>query len=285
MRNRGIFVFDIDDFNGATVGGEWLVPLGEYFEAGAGVGFSRRTVPSVYADFVDVGRHREIEQDFRLRLLPVAFTVRVLPLRQTSPVQPYFGGGLALISWRYSESGDFVDFQRQNAIFRGQFVASGSETGPVVLGGIRFAGDSVSGGFEVRYLSARTPVWIDRFRSCRLTRASISAAGRIVTRYGSAGRFRADQRYSELVSLVDCRSVCTDATPPPSQIARHPCANAGSCADPPGQHVAAFRLFFDQHPARVTARARSPSPSSQMTPLPSCTKSAMAKPSRDSSCM
>ena len=27
--NRGIFVFDIDDFNGATVGGEWLVPLGE----------------------------------------------------------------------------------------------------------------------------------------------------------------------------------------------------------------------------------------------------------------
>ena len=82
--NRGIFVFDIDDFNGATVGGEWLVPLGEYFEAGAGLSFSRRTVPSVYADFVDVDGS-EIEQDFRLRLLPVAFTVRVLPLRQTSP--------------------------------------------------------------------------------------------------------------------------------------------------------------------------------------------------------
>ena len=123
--NRGIFVFDIDEFNGATVGGEWLVPLGQYFEAGAGVSFSRRTVPSVYADFVDVDGS-EIEQDFRLRLLPVAFTFRVLPLRQTSPVQPYFGAGLALVSWRYSEHGDFVDFQRQNAIFPGRFVASGT---------------------------------------------------------------------------------------------------------------------------------------------------------------
>ena len=105
------------------------------------------------ADFVDVDGS-EIEQDFRLRLLPVAFTFRVLPLRQTSPVQPYFGAGLALVSWRYSEHGDFVDFQRQNAIFPGRFVASGTEPGAVVLGGIRFAGDGLSGGFEVRYLTA-----------------------------------------------------------------------------------------------------------------------------------
>ena len=59
-----------------------------------------------------------------------------------------------MISWRYSESGEFVDFSRRNAIFREQFVASGSETGPVVLGGIRFAGDSLSAGGEVRYHSA-----------------------------------------------------------------------------------------------------------------------------------
>jgi hypothetical protein len=172
--NRGIFVFDIDDFNGATVGGEWLVPLGEYFEAGAGVSFSRRTVPSVFADFVDVDGS-EIEQDFRLRLLPVAFTMRVLPLRQTSPVQPYFGGGLALVSWRYSESGDFVDFQRQNAIFPGRFVASGTEPGAVVLGGIRFAGDSLSGGFEVRYLTA--DAGLDRPFSILLTDPRIDLGG------------------------------------------------------------------------------------------------------------
>lgn len=151
--NRNFLDFEVGDFNGATVGAEWLIPLGEYFEAGAGLSFSRRTVPSVYLRFVDTDGS-EIEQDLRLRVIPVAFTVRVLPLRQTSPVQPYLGAGIGLFGWRYSESGEFVDFQRQNAIFREQFVASGTETGPVVLGGIRFVGDVMSGGFEVRYHSA-----------------------------------------------------------------------------------------------------------------------------------
>jgi hypothetical protein len=155
--NRNFRLFDIDDFNGATVGAEWLVPLGEYVEAGAGLSFSRRTVPSVYEKFVDEDGS-DIEQTMRLRLLPVAFTVRLLPLRQTSPVQPYIGAGLALVSWRYSESGEFVDFARRNAIFRDQFVASGTATGPVILGGLRFAGDAVSGGFEIRYLSADAPL-------------------------------------------------------------------------------------------------------------------------------
>jgi hypothetical protein len=151
--NRNFLVFEIGDFNSATVGVEWLVPLGGYIEAGAGASFSRRTVPSVYDAFVDTDGS-EIEQDLRLRLVPVAFTVRVLPLGQTSPVQPYFGAGLGIFSWRYSESGEFVDFQNRNAIFREQFVASGNETGPIVLGGIRFAGDAVSAGAEIRYQSA-----------------------------------------------------------------------------------------------------------------------------------
>ena len=148
--NRNFLVFEIGDFNGATVGAEWLVPLGGYFEAGAGLSFSRRTVPSVYDDFVD-SDGSEIEQDLRLRLVPVALTVRVLPLGQTSPVQPYFGGGLGIFNWRYSESGEFVDFRNRNAIFREQYAASGSETGPVVVGGLRFVGDTVSAGAEVRY--------------------------------------------------------------------------------------------------------------------------------------
>lgn len=151
--NRNFLVFEIGDFNSVTVGAEWLVPLGGFFEAGAGASFSRRTVPSVYDAFVDIDGS-EIEQDLILRLVPVALTVRVLPLGQTSPVQPYFGAGLGLINWRYSESGEFVDFQNRNAIFRDQFAASGTETGPVVLGGLRFAGDTVSAGAEIRYQSA-----------------------------------------------------------------------------------------------------------------------------------
>jgi hypothetical protein len=139
-------VYEMSDFNTVAVGAEWLVPLGRYLEAGAGIGFSRRTVPSVYERFTDTDGS-EIEQDLRL-------TIRVLPLGQESGVQPYLGAGLSVINWRYSESGEFVDFSRRNAIFREQFVASGSETGPVILGGIRFAGDSLSAGGEVRYHSA-----------------------------------------------------------------------------------------------------------------------------------
>ena len=151
--NLNFLSFDIKDFNGPMVGVEWLVPLGGYLEAGAGAGFFRRTVKSVYDKFVD-DDGTEIEQNLRLRVMPVAFTIRVLPLGQTSPVQPYFGGGLGVFNWRYSEAGEFVDFNQRNAIFRDQFVASGNATGPVVLGGIRFAGDAISSGFEVRYQSA-----------------------------------------------------------------------------------------------------------------------------------
>lgn len=155
--NRNVLAFDIADFNGAAIGGEWLVPLGRYLEGGAGVAFSRRTVDSFYERLTDRDGS-DIEQRLRLRIVPIAFTVRVVPLGHDSPVQPYIGGGLGVLHWRYSESGEFVDFQRGNAIFREQYVASGSETGPVVLGGVRFAGDSMSSGVEIRYQGADAPL-------------------------------------------------------------------------------------------------------------------------------
>ena len=83
--NRTFLFFDVKDFKSASVGGEWLVPLNEFFEAGAGIGFSRRTVPTVYTDFTDVDG-TEIEQELRLRLVPISFTVRALPLGQSQPV-------------------------------------------------------------------------------------------------------------------------------------------------------------------------------------------------------
>ena len=149
--HRNTLEFELADFNGPAIGAEWLVPLGGFIEAGAGVAFSRRTVPSVYSRLVDADGS-EIEQDLRLRIVPLAFTMRVLPLGQGSPVQPYAGAGLGIFNWRYSETGEFVD--DRNAIFREQYVASGSTTGPIVLGGIRFAGDNAAVGFEVRYQSA-----------------------------------------------------------------------------------------------------------------------------------
>jgi hypothetical protein len=150
--NRNFLEFDIKDFNGPAIGGEWLFPIGRYVEAGAGVSFTRKTVPTVYSRLLNANGS-EIEQELRLRLIPAALTFRVLPLGQDRGFQPYLGGGLGLISWRYSESGQFVD-TRDNSIFNNSYSASGTKTGPVAMGGIRFAGDSVATGFEARYQAA-----------------------------------------------------------------------------------------------------------------------------------
>jgi hypothetical protein len=171
--NLNFFAFDVSDFNAAGIGGEWLVPLGDYFEAGAGISFTRRTVPSVYNDFVDRDG-TEIEQDLRLRTVPLALTFRALLLGQRSGVQPYVGGGLGIIAWRYSETGEFIDPQR--VIFREQYVASGGATGPMALGGIRFGGDSVTAGVEVRYQSADAELG-GRFSSPDLPNARIDLGG------------------------------------------------------------------------------------------------------------
>jgi hypothetical protein len=151
--NRNFLTFDINDFNGASIGGEWLLPVGSFLEAGAGLSFTRRTVPSFYTRVANANGS-DITQDLRLRMLPAAFTFRLLPLGQEHGVQPYIGGGLDLIAWRYSESGQFVD-RRDRTIFNNSYVASGTQTGPVAMGGIRFAGDTGAAGFEVRYQGAK----------------------------------------------------------------------------------------------------------------------------------
>ena len=153
VANSSFLLFDIDDFNGASVGGEWLVPLARHVEGGIGVGFSSQTVHSIYLDFVDPDG-TEVDQDLRLRMVPLAFTVRLIPTGPRSIVQPYIGGGIGIFNWRYSESGEFIDFGAGNVIFRDTFVKTGSSAGPVVLGGIRFAGDTASGGFEIKYQKA-----------------------------------------------------------------------------------------------------------------------------------
>jgi outer membrane protein W len=151
--NRNFLTFDVSDFNGASIGGEWLLPIGRFIEAGAGLSFTRRTVPSFYTRFGNVDGS-DITQDLRLRMLPAAFTFRVLPLGQDHGFQPYIGGGLNLIAWRYSESGQFVD-RRDRTVFNNSYVTSGTQTGPVAMGGIRFAGDTAVAGMEFRYQGAK----------------------------------------------------------------------------------------------------------------------------------
>ena len=160
VENLDLFAFRLGDFSNVSTGGEWLIGLAEYVEAGVGLGFYRRTVASTYNDFVDVDGS-EIEQDLKLRVIPFTMTIRFLPFGRSAAVQPYVGGGLGIYAWRYSEVGDFIEFSNFG-IFRDQFVAEGNDVGTVVLGGVRVPfGSRYALGGEVRYQTVQGTVGVE----------------------------------------------------------------------------------------------------------------------------
>jgi outer membrane protein W len=151
--NLDFLSFNLKDFNAVTAGAEYLVGLNEFVDAGLGVGVYNRTTPSVYADFVN-SDGSEIEQDLKLRMVPFTATVRFLPLGRSAGIEPYIGAGVAIINWRYSESGQFVDFS-DGSIFRDSFVGTGTATGPTVLGGVRIPVGNWGFGGEIRWQDAK----------------------------------------------------------------------------------------------------------------------------------
>ena len=151
VNNLDFLVFNIKDFNAATFGGEYLVGMVDKFEAGLGIGYQSKSVPTVYANFVNANG-TEIEQELKLRVVPVTATIRFLPLGHNG-VTPYIGAGVGVFGWRYSETGQFL--ATDQSIFRGNFVGSGTVAGPVILGGVRVPIGNWGIGGELRYQSAK----------------------------------------------------------------------------------------------------------------------------------
>ena len=151
VKNLDFLAFRISDFRGPLFSAEYLVGLGDNFDAGLGAGYYQRTVPTVYTAFVNTNG-TEIEQDLKLRVVPFTATVRWLPMGHHHGVEPYLGAGVGVFNYRYSESGQFLATDR--SIFRGTFVGSGTATGPVILGGIRVPVGSWGVGGELRWQSA-----------------------------------------------------------------------------------------------------------------------------------
>ena len=153
VQDRSFLDFNVGDLSGVTVGGEWLIGLGEHFDAGLGVGFFQRSTLAAdrFSEFDVTGD--PILADLKLRVVPFNATFRWLPLGRHAGVQPYIGGGVGVFGWRYSETGDFVASDNVT-IIHGNFVGSGSATGPVVLGGVRVPVGSWSIGGELKYQAA-----------------------------------------------------------------------------------------------------------------------------------
>lgn len=144
----------MSEFTTAQINGEWNVTFGDRVEFGAGVGFQKRTVPSVYRDWLNEDR-TEIVQALRLRVVPVTAVVRFLPFGRPHNVQPYVGGGFGVFNYRYSEVGQFMD-TTDLSIFSERYTVVGNAPGAVVLGGVRMplGGDIYGLTMEYRYTIA-----------------------------------------------------------------------------------------------------------------------------------
>jgi hypothetical protein len=163
--NLDFFAFNVKDFRGPTIGAEYLVGLGNSFEAGLGVGFYSRNVPTVDLGFLNVDGS-ELEQNLKLRVIPFSATVRWLPMGRNNGlgIQPYVGAGVGVFAWRYTESGQFSVPSNTPCppgvagpcrdIIEDTFVGSGSVAGPVVLGGVRFPIGPAAVGGEIRWQKA-----------------------------------------------------------------------------------------------------------------------------------
>jgi hypothetical protein len=160
-------LFDVDDFGGFSIGGEYLIGIGKYLEAGAGVGYYQGSTSSIY-EFVTRPDSSEIEQDLKLRIVPITGTLKFVPTGRDARFQPYIGAGIAALLWKYSETGEFVD-PVDGSIFRDSFQADGTEVGPVIFGGIRAPiGASTMLGGEIRYQAADADLPEDEFLGDRL---------------------------------------------------------------------------------------------------------------------
>ncbi|MBP1633929.1 MAG: hypothetical protein H6Q10_503 [Acidobacteria bacterium] len=172
VENLNYHIFDLNELGNATISGEWLFPIGDFIEGGAGVGYFSSTIPSIYRDWVNEDGS-EIAQDFKLRVVPISATVRFLPLGRGAAVQPYVGAGVGVFVWRYTETGEFV--AADGSIFRDRFEGDGTEVGPVVFGGVRFpVAHTFAIGAEMRYQRAEGQLDPNSFNGDRIDLSGIT---------------------------------------------------------------------------------------------------------------
>ena len=157
----GSLEFAIGDFRMWNMFGEWNVAFGDRIEASGGTGYYRRTVNSRYRDLVNSARgNADINQDLKLRTIPITGLVRFMPFGKAGSAQPYVGVGVTAVNFRYIESGEFVDPSDFTIFCAGtvgcpnpKYLATGTAVGPVLLGGVRLpvGGDIYAFTIEGRY--------------------------------------------------------------------------------------------------------------------------------------
>jgi hypothetical protein len=108
------------DFDSPYVGGEIGIRVAERWDVAIAVGYQESSVASEYRDWVDAD-DRPIEQVTSLRQVPFTVSAKYY-LRERgrsigrfawipNAISPFVGGGVGVVSYRFEQDGDFVDYQ------------------------------------------------------------------------------------------------------------------------------------------------------------------------------
>ena len=162
------------DFQGVTGGLEWSFNATDHVELGLSADWYGRTVSSSYRDF-ERGDGSPIFQDLQLNVVPVGFTVRILPAGRHARVSPYVAAGADVFFYKYEEQGEFIDFFDDDLpVSTDAFVSEGATAGFHVAAGLRVpVSHDVSVTGEVRYQQARTQM-NDDFSQNRIDLSGVS---------------------------------------------------------------------------------------------------------------
>ena len=184
LANLPVYRFEVKDFTGGEVSGEWNFAFGDRVELGLGAAFYQRTIDTNYRDYTNPNGS-EIQSKFKLRTAPLTAVVRVMPFGNSRTFQPYVGGGIGVINWRYSEVGDFIDFNDNNNVYRAQYTANGNKMAPVILAGFRapVGGDVWAITFEGRYIRAEGDLSTNDFLGSKIDMGGTSLRFGVLLRF------------------------------------------------------------------------------------------------------
>ncbi len=106
--NTESFDFEVADFNYVMGGVELDLALNSYLDIGIGFDGYSRQVDSNYRDFIR-GDGTQIQQRFKLKVLPITGGLQFLPLRRFRRFIPHVGAGGGLYYFDYHQEGEFIN--------------------------------------------------------------------------------------------------------------------------------------------------------------------------------
>ena len=153
------------DFSGPTIGADVSISVAPRLDVMLGTSYSGTSTPSTYRNFVDQN-NAEIRQVTDLRRVPVMVSLKAYLTPQGTSVgrfawvparfAPYVGVGGGAMWYRFSQHGDFVDFQNNNNVFTSEFTSSQWAPAAQGMAGVDFnLSPRIALTGEARYIYAK----------------------------------------------------------------------------------------------------------------------------------